>query len=180
MKRENTTAPPTSGEQKHREAVGRVNSIPVGMPLEKQPLLQPSSSPEDRGCSGDARGHTMPRHMLSVPRWTRHCPTLHHPSSQHTRSSGPAHRAQAGPLLDPHCRNSIPHMGNGTDAAQETKLLFMARVCAEPAPTDPGQLHGAKTPHSLHYCVSGQRETSYYSHSEKQLTKITIFEDACY
>lgn len=71
--------------------------------------------------------------------------------------------------------------GNVTDAAQHTKLLFMPRARAEPAVTAaPRQLHGAKTHHSSSICVFRQMETNHYSHSEKHLTKITIFRHPCY
>lgn len=120
--------------------MGGMDPTPVGMPLEKHSASQllprrlrmlwtPLATP--------GRQHSVLRHMISVPHPTR--------LPYRARSPGPARQAQPGSPLDPRCRNSIPHTRGMwlhplTDAAQDTKLLFMPRVRAEPAATA-GQQH---------------------------------------
>lgn len=134
---------------------------------------------------GDSRECTMPRNTIPVPHGMR-LPYIAHPHT--TRGAQDLH---AEPSLDP-CwilaAGTASHTwGNVTDAAQETKLLFMPWVCVELAATagqQQRQTHGSCTgqKHTTAsiICVLGQRETNYYSHSEKQLTKITISKDPCY
>lgn len=172
-------------ERKPREAISRMNSIPVGMTLEKQAFLHPSSSPEDWGCSGLPWWHQGAHHAQAHD----FCATsdkaaLHRPSSHHTRSPGPAAWAQPGSLLDPHCRDSTPYMGKCDRCSPGDKAPVHA---LEPAATA-GQQHrqtqgsctGQKHTTASIMCVLGQIETNYYSHPEKQFTKITIFKDPCY